>query len=154
LSSVINPKGVPRDGFSRVDEYIFVCQFGAMEAQGQLKLGSAGKEVRWRGLTRTGANGVRSKSPGAFYPILFDRGGRISKVGDALPADKGQNDYKAPKGLRAVWPTPRPNGEDGRWSVVPETLKSLLEIFDLRIMSSSSWRETAAECQSVSARTT
>src|SRR5258708_913053 len=106
LSSVINPKGVPRDGFSRVDEYIFICQFGEIEVQGQIKEGSAGKEVRWRGLTRTGANGVRSKSPGAFYPILFDRSGRIDHVGEALPADKGPSDYTPPKDLHAVWPTP------------------------------------------------
>jgi len=133
LSSVINPKGVPRDGFSRVDEYIFVCQFGTMEVQGQIKEGSAGKEVRWRGLTRTGANGIRSKSPGAFYPILFDQSGRIVQVGEALPADKGPRDYVAPEGLHAVWPTPRPNGEDGRWSVVPETLKSLLAMGAVRV---------------------
>jgi adenine-specific DNA-methyltransferase len=133
LSSVINPKGVPRDGFSRVDEYIFVCQFGDIEVQGQIKEGSAGKEVRWRGLTRTGANGVRSKSPGAFYPILFDLSGRIDHIGEALAPDKGQNDYKPPKGLRAAWPTPRPNGEDGRWSVVPETLRFLLEMGAVRV---------------------
>ena len=133
LSSVINPKGVPRDGFSRVDEYIFVCQFGVASVRGKVNSDSAGKEVRWRGLTRTGANGVRSKSPGAFYPILFDSSGKIIDVGDALPLDKGAQDFKVPDGLIAVWPTSRPNGEDGRWSVVPESLRSLLKMGAVRV---------------------
>lgn len=105
LSSVINPKGVPRDGFSRIDEYIYICQFGSIEVEGRIKEGSAGKEVRWRGLTRTGANGVRTKSPGAFYPILFDKSGKIVEIGDALRPDQGINDYVVPKGVYAAWPT-------------------------------------------------
>jgi adenine-specific DNA-methyltransferase len=133
LSSVINPKGIPRDGFSRVDEYIFVCQFGKVSIAGQLKAGSAGKEVRWRGLTRTGANGIRSKSPGAFYPILFNSEGEIVEVGDALPDELGAADFDAPEGLYAVWPTPRPNNEEGRWSVVPETLRAMIKIGAVKV---------------------
>lgn len=127
ISSVINPKGVPRDGFSRVDEYIFVVQFGAEMITGDVKEGSAGKEVRWRGLTRTGSNGIRSKSPGAFYPIFFNSEGNIDSIGNALLLDEKASSVFIPKGLVAVWPTPRPDGEDGRWSVVPETLKDLME---------------------------
>ena len=126
ISSVINPKGVPRDGFSRVDEYIFVVQFGAEMITGDVKEGSAGKEVRWRGLTRTGSNGIRSKSPGAFYPIFFNSEGNIDSIGNALLLDEKASSVFIPKGLVAVWPTPRPDGEDGRWSVVPETLKDLM----------------------------
>ena len=127
VSSVINPKGVPRDGFSRVDEYIYVVQFGAEMIAGDVKEGSAGKEVRWRGLTRTGANGIRSKSPGAFYPIFFKRDGKIDSIGDALPLDQKASSIAIPSGLIAVWPTPRPDGEDGRWSVVPKTLRNLMK---------------------------
>lgn len=133
LSSVINPKGVPRDGFSRIDEYIYVCQFGDIQVQTHIAEGSAGKEVRWRGLTRTGANGVRSKSPGAFYPILFNEFGKLVEIGDALQPNQGSNDYVVQDGLYAVWPTPRPSGEDGRWSVVPETLRALLKMGAVRI---------------------
>ena len=132
VSSVINPKGVPRDGFSRIDEYIFVAQFGECAISGDMKEGSAGKEVRWRGLTRTGANGVRSKSPGAFYPIYFNKEGKIVKVGDALPPDQNASSVKAPKDLIAVWPTPRPDGEDGRWSVIPSTLQDMIRIGAVR----------------------
>lgn len=133
ISSVINPKGVPRDGLSRVDEYIFLVQFGAMSVGKEIKEGSAGKEVRWRGLTRTGANGIRKKSPGAFYPIYFDASGKIVQVGNALPLDKGPESVKIPKGLVAAWPTPRPDGEDGRWSVVPETLRDLIQRGAVRV---------------------
>ncbi|OTP68149.1 site-specific DNA-methyltransferase [Caballeronia sordidicola] len=132
VSSVINPKGVPRDGFSRVDEYIFVAQFGTCEICGDVKEGSAGKEVRWRGLTRTGANGVRGKSPGAFYPIFFNIEGKIVEVGDSLPLDQDAKSVKAREGLIAVWPTPRPDGEDGRWSVVPDTLRDLIRLGAVR----------------------
>ncbi|MCW5827852.1 MAG: site-specific DNA-methyltransferase [Deltaproteobacteria bacterium] len=133
ISSVINPKGVPRDGFSRVDEYIFVAQFGSSRIVGDIKEGSGGTEVRWRGLTRTGANGVRSKSPGAFYPIYFNRAGKIVEVGDALPIEQDVNSVAPQKGLIAVWPTPRPDGEDGRWSVIPERLRELIKIGAVKV---------------------
>ena len=133
VSSVINPKGVPRDGFARVDEYIFVAQFGSSEIIGNIKEGSGGTEVRWRGLTRTGANGIRSKSPGAFYPIYFNTAGKIVEVGDALPMEQDANSLAPRKGLIAVWPTPRPDGEDGRWSVVPEKLRELIKIGAVRV---------------------
>ena len=132
VSSVINPKGVPRDGFSRVDEYIFIAQFGSSKVVGDIKEGSGGTEVRWRGLTRTGANGIRSKSPGAFYPIYFNKAGKIVDVGDALPIGQDASSVPARKGLIAVWPTPRPDGEDGRWSVVPERLRELIKIGAVR----------------------
>lgn len=133
VSSVINPKGVPRDGFSRVDEYIFVLQFGSSDIVGDIKAGSGGTEVRWRGLTRTGANGIRSKSPGAFYPIFFNKAGEIVDVGDALPLDSPASSVAARKGLITVWPTPRPDGEDGRWSVVPERLRELIKMGAVRV---------------------
>lgn len=133
VSSVINPKGVPRDGFSRVDEYIFVAQFGPSEIVGDIKEGSGGTEVRWRGLTRTGANGIRSKSPGAFYPIYFNKAGKIAGVGDALPIEQDASSVPPLKGLTAVWPTPRPDGEDGRWSVVPERFRELIMMGAVRV---------------------
>ena len=132
VSTVINPKGVPRDGLSRVDEYVFLVQFGSISISGELTEGSGGKEVRWRGLTRTGANGVRSKSPGAFYPIYFNDDGEIVEVGNALPFDQRPDSVDSREGLTAVWPTPRPDGEDGRWSVVADTLRNLIEIGAVR----------------------
>lgn len=125
VSTVINPKGVPRSGFSRVDEYIFVLQFGRMTVSGSEVQGSAGSEVRWRGLARTGANAVRSESPGAFYPIYFSVEGEFHSIGDALAPDEGPASVNVPPGLIAVWPPRRPDGREGRWSVVPATLRDL-----------------------------
>jgi len=133
VSSVINPKGVPRDGFARVDEYIFISQFGTSKIVGDFKEGSEGTEVRWRGLTRTGANGIRSKSPGAFYPIYFNQDGKIADVGDALPTGLSPSSVPPRPGLVAVWPTPRPDGEDGRWSVIPKRLRTLITIGAVRV---------------------
>lgn len=74
-SAVINPKGVPRNGFARVDENIFFVALGNAQIlpQSDSMLGDRqpSRKVRWRGLTRTGSNGVRTKSPGAFYPIFI-----------------------------------------------------------------------------------
>lgn len=133
ITSVINPKGVPRDGFSRQDEYLFFLQFGKAEIAAQVVVGTGGKAVRWRGLTRTGANGIRSKSPGAFYPIFFTKTGKIDSVGDALPLDRSANTVDAPAGLIAVWPTPRPDGTDGRWSVTPKALRGLIKEGAVRV---------------------
>lgn len=127
ITSVINPKGVPRDGFSRQDEYLFFLQFGKARISGQVVGGTGGKAVRWRGLTRTGANGIRSKSPGAFYPIYFNKEGKIDSVGDALPLEVPPSSVKERPGLVAVWPTPRPDRTDGRWSVTPKALRELIK---------------------------
>ena len=126
ISSVINPKGVPRDGFARVDEYLFILQFGGCTVAGEEREQSAGTEVRWRGLPRTGANAVRSESPGAFYPIYFTTDGQLDSIGDALPMTQSPASVRPPSGLVAVWPPRRPGGEEGRWSVVPDTLRALL----------------------------
>lgn len=125
VSSVINPKGVPRDGFSRVDEYLFFLQFGHTTVSGDELEDHAGSEVRWRGLARTGANAVRSESPGAFYPIFFTADGAFHSIGDALPINERPDSVRPPRGLIAVWPPRRPDGGEGRWSVVPETLRAL-----------------------------
>ncbi|MFS0910019.1 site-specific DNA-methyltransferase [Micrococcus luteus] len=129
----INPKGTPENGFSRVDEYlIFVMLGSAMPVRVQDPL--AGPEpklgevkVRWRGLTRTGANGVRSKSPGAYYPIFIRKSdGSIYGAGQVPPVDDDGFSVEPPEGTVAVWPTPRPSGAHGRWSVVRETFDELL----------------------------
>jgi adenine-specific DNA-methyltransferase len=130
-SVVINPKGVPRDGFARVDEYLFFVAFGKAHIlpQPDSMLGDKppSRRVRWRGLTRTGSNGTRTKSPGAFYPIFIRvSDGSLHSAGEALTLSQNPDDVAAPPGTVPVWPTPRPNGEDGRWSVVTETFNALL----------------------------
>ena len=130
----INPKGTPEHGFSRVDEYVVYVAFGGSQPARVFDplLGpepsSDSVRVRWRGLTRTGANGVRSKSPGAYFPIFIRlEDGTIHSAGDVPSPDDDGHAVKPPDGTVAVWPTPRPNGTLGRWSVVRETFDELLK---------------------------
>lgn len=135
VTCMINPKGVPSNGFSRVNEFIFFVGFGRFTVQPFVddflidRDNTSTRKIRWRGLSRSGANAVRSKSPGAFYPIFVDvETGAIQGAGSALKADESESDVKAPPGTVAVWPTSRPSGEQGRWSVVAETFNELLAL--------------------------
>lgn len=135
VSVSINPKSTPENGFGRVDEYLIFAAFGAASPERVFDpmLGPEPSaddiRVRWRGLTRTGANGVRSKSPGAYYPIFINsETGFIVGAGEVPADDDDGAGVIAPPGTIAVWPTPRPSGTLGRWSVVRETFDSLLEI--------------------------
>lgn len=133
VSVSINPKSTPENGFGRVDEYLVFAGFGA-STPSQVFDPMLGPEpaadsvkVRWRGLARTGANGIRSKSPGAYYPIFINaENGHIHSAGEVPANDDDGLNVVPPAGTIAVWPTPRPNGTLGRWSVVRETFDALL----------------------------
>ena len=135
----INPKGTPDNGFGRVEEFIIFVALGTASPQPVLDpmFGDApdleSTHLRWRGLTRTGANGIRSKSPGAYYPIFIDKEtGFISGAGEVPPEDDNGDGVVPPPGTVAVWPTPRPDGTPGRWSVVKAKFEELLEIGAVR----------------------
>lgn len=135
----INPKSTPEHGFGRVDEYLIYVALGSATPCRVVDplLGpepaSDTVKVRWRGLTRTGANGVRAKSPGAYYPIFIRiSDGQIHSAGDVPPDGDSGIGVVPPEGTVAVWPSPRPDGEMGRWSVVRDTFDRLLEIGAVR----------------------
>lgn len=135
VSAVINPKGTPENGFGRVDENVIFVGIGDTEACKVLDSmhGDRPKQtsvrVRWRGLTRTGANGIRAKSPGAYFPIFIRiDDGSIHSSGNVPPPDSDGLDVVPPEGTVAVWPTPRPDGTLGRWSVVKSKFDQLLAI--------------------------
>ncbi|MFJ5699955.1 site-specific DNA-methyltransferase [Arthrobacter sp. NPDC093139] len=135
----INPKGTPDNGFGRVEEFVIFVAFGAASPRPVLDpmFGKSpdlkSTRVRWRGLTRTGANGVRSKSPGAYYPIFIDQEtGFIAGAGEVPSDDDNGEAVVPPSGTVAVWPTPRPDGTPGRWSVVKAKFEQLLEIGAVR----------------------
>lgn len=132
VSSVINPKGTARDSeFARVDEYIFFVKIGAVQLSRwnrdmlTERDYSLDEEVRWRGLARTGRKGLRTHNPGSWYPIYINKDGAgIHSIGDTvLPGE--EEDRKAPKGTVAIWP-PISNGQQYSWSVVPDTLRTLM----------------------------
>ena len=133
VSSVINPKGTARGNeFARVDEYIFFVKFGgiSLSRTNRDMLNerdyALDEDVRWRGLARTGRKGLRAHNPGSWYPIYVktDSSG-IHSVGDTVLVGEPEP-LEVPHGTVAIWP-PRANNQEYSWSVVPETLRALME---------------------------
>lgn len=132
VSSVINPKGTARaNEFSRIDEYIFFVTLGDAKltrwSRDMLteRDYSLDEDVRWRGLARTGRKGLRPHNPGSWYPIYIKADGSgIHSVGETVPLDT-EDPTDTPEGTFAIWP-PSTDGQQYSWSVVPETLRTLL----------------------------
>lgn len=141
ITTVINPKGASLGGdFSRVEEHIFVVYFGARvvaEVRDMLdesKNEAASQNVKWSSLIRGGAQGVRTDSPGAFYPVFVNcENSRVHSFGEALPWGQSKDSVKAPKGTVAVWPPNHPSGVEGRWGIGPEKAMELLQKGALRL---------------------
>jgi adenine-specific DNA-methyltransferase len=141
ISTVINPKGASLGGdFSRVEEHLFVVYLGAKviaEVRDMLdgsKNEAASRNVKWSSLIRGGAQGVRTDSPGAFYPVFIDcEHSRIHSFGEALPWDKAKDSVNSPEGTVAVWPPNHPSGVEGRWGIGPEKASELFSKGALRL---------------------
>jgi len=139
ISSVINPKGTARaNEFSRIDEYIFFVTLGnaALIRWSRDMLTerdySEDEDVRWRGLARTGRKGLRPHNPGSWYPIyVHSDGSGIHSIGDTIPLGT-EDPTNVPEGTLAVWP-PSSDGQQYSWSVVPGTLRELMERGAVRI---------------------
>ena len=142
VTTVINPKGASlgRD-FARVDEHLFVLFLGAAslvpEVRDMLdekKNRAASTSVKWSSLIRGGAKGIRTDSPGNYYPVFIDvKTEVIHSFGSALPWDKMKSEIKPPPGTVAVWPPDHPSGVEGRWGIGRETAAQLYEIGALRL---------------------
>jgi adenine-specific DNA-methyltransferase len=142
ITSVINPKGASlgRD-FARVDEQIYVLYFGNAGVQAETrdmlddtKNAAADTSVKWSSLIRGGAQGIRTDSPGAYYPVFVDVAkNMIHSFGTALPWDKSREDVVAPEGTIAVWPPQHPSGVEGRWGIGPEKAWELYTLGALRL---------------------
>ena len=142
LTSVINPKGASlgRD-FARVDEHIFVVYIGdaAVGAEvrdmlDEAKNAGSSRSVKWSSLIRGGAKGIRTDSPGAYYPVFVDPSKpAIHSFGDALPWDGDKDAVVASEGTIAVWPPAHTSGVEGRWGIGPEKAAELLARGALRL---------------------
>lgn len=146
VTIVINPKGVTRGGFSRVEEYAFFCLFGSATARSWslddlLTLGADDLErsdeakgqvarPRWKGLLRSGSAARRQDRPNMFYPVLVDqRRSAVVGVGDVLPLGEEPDFGKTDDGLSRAWPVRTGRGKEpelGRWGVGPDTLRELI----------------------------
>jgi len=142
ITTVINPKGASlgRD-FARVAEYIYVVYVGRAgvvpEVRDMLdvsKNDAADTSVKWSSLIRGGAQGVRTDSPGAHYPVFIDVAkNRIHSFGGPLAWDRSREDVTAPEGTVAVWPPMHTTGVEGRWGIGPEKARELYEVGALRL---------------------
>jgi adenine-specific DNA-methyltransferase len=142
ITSVINPKGASLGGdFARVDEYIFFVYVGSMAVEPGFRdmLNDDAKApktppVKWSSLIRGGAQGIRTDSPGAYYPVYIDaKTLSVHSFGEALPWDRVKEDVPTPKGTIAVWPPTHTSGVEGRWGIGPETARELFEMGALRL---------------------
>lgn len=123
VSTVINSKGVARDDFFRVNEYIYFVRIGSSapvplplsdEWHGNIRT-STTKKVRWGSLMRSGSNAERKHSPGCFYPIFISADkAHFCSVGEALPLDMDKSEVIVPDGQIALFPI-HDNGSEGCW---------------------------------------
>lgn len=157
ISSVINPFGVARAGqFARVDEYIFILNFGvSAPAQTIIQTLQVGEDLSaddnpevldikidhgvatdnttyWFSFMRAGSNSTRSHSPGCFYPLFISKeDGTIHLVGRPLAKDEDKENITPPAGTYAAWPINEAGGE-AVWQASAENAARLLESGYLR----------------------
>lgn len=144
VSSVINPKGSARDGFSRSDEYIFFVMFGecspsrlplsnewspsalvSAQDKANIDVVEKGIEPGWTSMMRRGTDSMRTDSPNLYYPIYVDPDTKIiKKIGNSLPFEKDRAEDIP--GLIQVLPLRR-NGTQGRWQVGNVELKKRIQ---------------------------
>ncbi len=137
ISTLTNSRGVAREsGFARVDEYIFVLQFGA-SAVNRLPLSDEWRvnvkendkrvtRLRWSMLIRSGSHFLRKDSVNQFYPVyVYDDGKKIHSVGEPYYGEN-RDEIIAPDGTFAVWPL-RSDGVEGNWQISTVNLRSLIK---------------------------
>lgn len=125
ISSVISFKGSARkQQFTRLDEYIFILEFGDASVQ-RLPLSDEWRmnpddmratHLTWKYLIRSGGAGLRERSPGNFYPVFFTNDGKYHSVGKALPPSMNRNDIVPPDGTFAVFPIDT-QGREHYWNI-------------------------------------
>lgn len=134
ITTVINPKGASlgRD-FARVDEQIYVLFFGSSgvvpetrDMLDETKNEAADVTVKWSSLIRGGAQGIRTDSPGAYYPVFIDlQTDKIHSFGEPLPWGVRRDQVETPLGTVAVWPPTHTSGVEGRWGIGPAKAREL-----------------------------
>lgn len=108
ISTVISRQGATRQmQFGRVDEYIYILEFGNCAVQG-LDLSDEWRmnandsrtlRLLWQPLLRGAKNGRRQYSPGCFYPIyISEDGNRFVEIGDAIPLNVDRRDIPDKEG--------------------------------------------------------
>ena len=131
ISSVINPSGSARKNlFSRAEEYLFYVFIGDGHVfpskEDMIHPAKEDLQVRWASLLRSGSNSNREARPKLFYPIYFDENtGKFVDTGESLPLDMPKEQAPQKEDCFSVFPT-KANGQDARWTLSQDTLKSLI----------------------------
>lgn len=121
VTSVISRKGSVRHGnFTRKSEYIYFVMLGNASpvlSDRDMSTGELGKQKQcWRGLTREGASGLRTRLPSMFYPIFFSKkDGSYVKCGDSPQIGVDRDSVPVPEGCFAVWPALSIRGQEQGW---------------------------------------
>ena len=128
ITSVISAKGIVRAGqFSRVEEYIYILEYGTSAAtpgiynmlDGEIKKESD-REIEWLGFRRRAPQAKRESRPNQFYPIFVNNSdGTIHSIGDVVKAGIDRNTIPIPNGCTALWPLSK-DGDERLWSLVPD----------------------------------
>ena len=135
ISSVINPRGAISSHYARVDEYIYIVEFGDNQAnvsssyaKSSLTSGSSGrKTVSWRSMLRYGTGSKRGERPNQFYPIYVEeKTGKILGTGFPVGVDYDVSQHKTDEGVTDVWPI-NGDGSWGNWRLIPDSFKAKLE---------------------------
>lgn len=141
LTSVISAKGIVRAGqFSRVEEYIFIVEFGKSSLvptiynmlDNEIKKESE-RSIEWLGFRRRAPQAKRTSRPNQFYPIFVrNRDGIIHSIGDVVKPGVDRNTVPVPDGCTALWPLSK-DGDERLWSLIPEQARLNLEKGFLRV---------------------
>ena len=141
ITSVISAKGVVRnDQFSRVEEYIFVVEYGEVSfsklpfnmLDDDIKK-EADREIEWLGFRRRAPQAKRNSRPNQFYPVYVNNEtGIIEAIGDGVKQGVDRNTISVPEGCTALWPLSK-DGDERLWSLIPEQARTNLEKGYLRV---------------------
>lgn len=133
ITSVISAKGVVRnDQFSRVEEYIFVVEYGEVSfsklpfnmLDDDIKK-EADREIEWLGFRRRAPQAKRNSRPNQFYPVYVNNEtGIIEAIGDVVKQGVDRNTISVPEGCTALWPLSK-DGDERLWSLIPEQARTI-----------------------------
>ena len=125
VTSIISAKGVVRTGqFSRVEEYIFIIEFGSSKLtpieynmlDSEIKKES-NRNIEWLGFRRRAPQAVRESRPNQFYPIFVDKQtGNIHSIGEVLPHGIDRNTIDIAENCVVLWPLSK-DGDERLWSL-------------------------------------
>lgn len=125
VTSIISAKGVVRTGqFSRVEEYIYIIEFGNSQLTpfeynmlDPVIKKESNREIEWLGFRRRAPQAVRESRPNQFYPIFVNKSTcNIQSIGEVLPHGVNRQTVTIPDNCVALWPLSK-NGDERLWSL-------------------------------------